>query len=257
MDDALRDRLDDHVIAAQARLIQAVDKSEHKETPSYVRQFTGSRLPNFNLFIPLNSDGLSDEILADSAAYFKSRRVLYATAIDEHRVPDGVAFLNERRYQPLPPQPTLALSKLPSEPPPVQEVEVERVGTVASLTGLYTLLHQVFDFPLSETKRLFPVAQLKDDAVRHFLAFHDDQPVATGTAVCLGGIASIWNMCTLDNYRRRGFATALLHHMLYEAAENGCRHSMLFSTPMGYSLYDRMGFQIYSYRQWFLSPDVV
>lgn len=257
MDETLRARLDDHVIAAQARLTQAVAGAKFEITRIYARQYTGSNLPNFNLFIPLNSDGLADEVLADTAAFFASRRVLYAVALDEHRVPDGVSFLSERRYQALPPQPTMALSRLPTSYETRQDIVIERVGTVASLSAFYTLIHRVFDFPLVETRNLFPVAQLKDDAVRHYLVFCEDQPAATGTVVYLGSIASVWNMCTLDNYRRRGIASTLLRHMLWEAAESGCQHSMLYSTPMGYSLYERLGYHIFSQRQWFLPPDVV
>ncbi|MFQ5613523.1 MAG: GNAT family N-acetyltransferase [Anaerolineae bacterium] len=256
MDDALKSRLDDHLVLAQIKMTESLAKGECEVTSNYVRHFTGSGIPSFNFFVPLNANGLTDDILADTSAFYLSRKVIYAIALDEHRLPGGETYLNERRYQALPPQPTMVLPEVPTKFQADPGFGVERIGTVASLSAFYTLIHRVFDFPLDEMRRLFPVVQLKDDAIRHYLAFYDDRPVATGTAICLGDIVSIWNMCTLDNYRRQGIASGLLHHMLCEAAESGCRHSILYSTAMGYSLYDHVGYQLYSQRRWFLPPNV-
>jgi predicted GNAT family acetyltransferase len=118
-------------------------------------------------------------------------------------------------------------------------------------------LHQVFDFPLLDMVKFFPVAHLEGEIkniIRHYLAFVDEQPVGAGTTICLEGVVSIWSVCTIDKYRGQGVATTLMHHMLGDAVENNCHLAMLYSTPHAYHLFNKLGFEIYTQRQWFLPP---
>jgi N-acetylglutamate synthase-like GNAT family acetyltransferase len=227
--------------------------------PHWIRGFSGLQLSTFNIFQPLTSAGLNDDLLADTAAFFSSKKVLYAVELVHDQLPEGPDYLDQRRYQPLPPQPAMVLQDF-SVHNGVQlnpEVTIERVQTVPSLTAFCTLLHQVFDFPLEDMVKLFPVAHLEKEArniMRHYLAFMDEQPVGTGSCICLEGVVSIWSVCTLDSYRRRGVATTLVHQMLNDAMESHCHLAMLYSTPQAYHLFSKLGFDIYTQRQWFLPP---
>jgi N-acetylglutamate synthase-like GNAT family acetyltransferase len=84
----------------------------------------------------------------------------------------------------------------------------------------------------------------------------DEQPVGAGTLVCAEGMASIWNMCTIDAYRQRGVATTLLHQMLLDAQEKQCQLTMLYSTAQAYHFFSKFGFELYTQRQWFLPPGI-
>jgi N-acetylglutamate synthase-like GNAT family acetyltransferase len=97
---------------------------------------------------------------------------------------------------------------------------------------------------------------LKDDRVNHYLAFIDEQPVATGSIICIDGVASVWNVCTIDPFRRQGSAAALLQHMLVEAWQHGGKLAMLYATAQAYHFFSKFGFTIYSQRQWFLPPSI-
>jgi predicted acetyltransferase len=67
-------------------------------------------------------------------------------------------------------------------------------------------------------------------------------------------VASIWNLCTVDEYRLRRVATTLVHHMLTEADEQGYPLKVLYSTPHAYHLFNRFDFEMFTQRQWFLPP---
>jgi ribosomal protein S18 acetylase RimI-like enzyme len=256
---SIRTRLDEHVIAAQAKFFRAVAGGSFEITSDWARGFSGLQIPTFNTFLPLTTEGLSDETLADTAAFFSSRATVYAIELVHDRFPHGPDYLNQRRYQPLPPQPAMFLAEPPAALRSNPAVEVERVTTVPALTAFCTLLQAVFDFPLPDIIKLYSAAHLKEElknTLRHYLAFIDEKPVGAGTIICINGAASIWNMCTLDEYRRQGVATTLLQHMLSQAVESEYPLTMLYSTPLAYNLFNKMGFELYAQRQWFLPPEL-
>ncbi len=256
---SMRAKLDQHFIAAQARLYRSMIGGLFEVTPHWVRGYSGLSLPTFNVFMPLTPAGLTDETLADTAAFYFSADTLYAVEIVHDHFPHGPDFLTERDYQPLPPQPAMVLTQ-PLGPVQLNPaVGVERVGTVAGLAALSGLLNSVFDLPLADMARLFSAAHLKEElksTIRHYLAFVGDRPVGMGTVICANGVSSIWNLGTLDEYRRQGVATALLQRMLTDASDSGYAPTMVYSTPLAYHLFNRLGFDLYAQRQWFLPPEL-
>ena len=259
IESSLRARLDRHVISAQAKLYRAVAGGSFEITSYWARGFSGLQIPTFNIFLPLTHEGLNDETLADTAAFFSSRETVYAIELVHDRFPHGPDYLNQRRYQPLPPQPAMYIAAPPENVRLNPAVTVERVSTVPALTALCSLLHAVFDFSLTDLIKLYSAAHLKDDfksIIRHYLAFIDEKPVGAGTIICINGAASIWNLCTLDEHRRQGVATTLMEAMLHDAATSDCGLTMLYATPLAYHLFNKMGFDLFAQRQWFLPPEL-
>ncbi len=252
-----RTRIDKHVIAAYATHYRTIAGGVFELTHDWARGFSGVKIPTFNVFLPLSEGGLKDETLADTAAFFASKNVVYAIELIHDRFPHGPTYLNERYYQSLPPQPAMALMGALKEVTLNSTVTIERVKNVPQIAAFCTILNEVFDFDLSNVIKLFPVAYLAKSNIgyfHHYLAFVNDEPAAAGTIICKDGVASIWNLSTLDKYRRMGVATTLLHKMLSQVAQDGSDLTMLYSTPQAYHLFTRFGFEIYTQRQWFLPP---
>lgn len=256
MDPSTRARLAQHVVAAQAVLYGNISGGIFQITPDWARGFSGLPWPTFNIFMPRTMAGLTDDTLADAAAFFDDKKVLYAIELVHDRFPEGPDLLDKRHYQSLPPQPAMVLEDFPEEIQINPDIYIEPVRTVPALTAFCTLQHQVFDFPLPDMVKLFPVAHVKDTAIQHFLAFIDEQPVGTSTMILADGVASFWNLCTVDSHRRQGVATTLLHRMMREVWENYDQLAMLYSTAQAYSLFSKFGFEIYTQRQWFLPPGI-
>jgi ribosomal protein S18 acetylase RimI-like enzyme len=70
-----------------------------------------------------------------------------------------------------------------------------------------------------------------------------DQDITTGLAFDHDGDCGIFNMGTLEPFRRRGLATALLTRHLLDAAERGCSTASLQSTPIAEGVYRAVGFR--------------
>ncbi len=260
IDPETRAYLDQHIRAAYAIRYRTILGGTFEITPHWLRGFSGLDISTFNVFHPLTHKGLDDDILADTAAFFSTKDVVYAVELIHDRFSDGPDYLDQRRYQPLPPQPAMVLKDLAAASQDRRinpALAIEQIQSVPSLTAFCTLLNQVFDFTLQNLVKLFPVAHLEKEArqtIRHYLAFNDDDPVGAGTSICVDGMVSIWNVCTLDAHRRQGVATTLVDTMLRDALNNNCRLAMLYSTPQAYRVFNKLGFDIYTQRQWFLPP---
>ncbi len=253
---SVRAKLDEHILAAQATLYRNISGGSFEIMRNWGRGYSGMSTPTLNVFLPLNSSALTDDTLADTAAFFASRKTHYAIEMVHDRLPEGPDFLNRRRYQPLPPEPAMALEHIPDMLNLNPDVTVRQVATVPDLTAFCALINAVFDFSLQEVARRFPVPQLKDSRIKHWLAFLDERPVGAGTTVLVGNVDSVWNVCTVDSYRRQGVATTLLHQMLTDTRENGSTASMLYSAAQAYNFFSRFGFEIFTQRQWFLPPGI-
>jgi ribosomal protein S18 acetylase RimI-like enzyme len=257
MDANLQARLDAHAVEAHIILVENSQEGEVERSGDYVLGYTGVALPSFNFFFPLTLTGLTDDTLADASAFFRTRDTLYAVCLEEHRVPDGTEYLSKRRYQPLPPEPIMALEALPQSMPSQGKLEIETVATVPSLTALYSLLESVFDHTPDEAMLLFPTRQLGAENQEHFVGFlPNGTPVTIGTAVYAEGVVSVWHLSTLDDYRRQDYASILLNHILVTAAARGCDASLIYATPMGFSLFNKFGYKLYAMRQWFLPQEL-
>lgn len=257
MDPAVRSKLDQHILAAEAELYGTISGGIFEITPAWARGYSGLRWPHFNVFLPLTQKGLTDDNLADAAAFFVDRRVYYSVELVHDRFPEGPDFLDKRGYQALPPQPAMVLEQFPTDIRPNVDVTIEIVKTVPALTAFCTVMHGVFDFPLEDMIKRTPVKQLKSEMVQHYLAFMDEKPVGAGTIVGSGDVITIRDLATIDSYRQCGVGTTLLYQMLSDAREKRRWNlAALYATPQAYHLFNKFGFEIYTQRQWFLPPGI-
>jgi GNAT superfamily N-acetyltransferase len=96
---------------------------------------------------------------------------------------------------------------------------------------------RVFDLPAGL------LAEGDRDTLQLTVAWLDGQPVTSALTFDLAGDCGIYNIGTLSHVRRRGLATALTAHLLYEARARGCRSASLQSTPMAERVYASVGFR--------------
>jgi GNAT superfamily N-acetyltransferase len=255
MDTHIAKRLDEHILEAHRHLCQSVDGGVFEQTDEWARGFTGSTISTFNLLLLLGDRSLSDDLLSDTAAYFNEQGVPHVVAFDEHWFSGGTNFLHSRSYQPLPPLPGMVLLGPPRRLRAHPDLVIERVETAASLGAYCRLISELFGLPLPQTAHLFSASQLNHDSIRHYVGYLDEVPVVAGMGVQAGGIVSVWNVATHDVVRRQRVATALVGSLLDVAWDEGCDASLLYSTPMAYSMYQRLGYELYTQRRCFLPPE--
>jgi GNAT superfamily N-acetyltransferase len=84
-----------------------------------------------------------------------------------------------------------------------------------------------------------------DPSVRFYIGRLEDKPVATSLLYLGGGVAGIYNVATLPEFRHQGIGSALTVAPLLQARTWGYRIGTLQSTPMGLHLYRQLGFREY------------
>ena len=255
MDERISQRLTAHILAAHQLFCQTVDGGEFERTKDWARGFTGSTISTFNLLLVLSDRALNDDLLSDASAYFDEQGVPHVVAFDEHWLPTGTSFLHERNYQPLPPLPGMVLLGPPRRLATHPELALERVRTAEAMRVYCSLVSELFGLPLGDCMLLYPAQQLHNSAIRHYVGHLDGRPVVVGSTVLAEGIVSVWNVATHDEARRQGAATTLMERLLNDAWEDGCDASLLYSSPMAYSLCQKLGYELYTQRYFFLPPE--
>ena len=90
--------------------------------------------------------------------------------------------------------------------------------------------------------------------VYFYLGTLDSKPVATSLLYLGGGVAGIYNVATLPEFRKQGIGRALTLAPLLEARASGYRIGVLQSTQMGLDLYRSIGFREYCTFSAYFSP---
>jgi GNAT superfamily N-acetyltransferase len=76
----------------------------------------------------------------------------------------------------------------------------------------------------------------------HYIGYLGEQPVTSSTLLVAGGIASVYDVSTPPACRRQGFGGAITFAMLQEARRRGYAAAWIWSSPMGKSVYSKLGF---------------
>jgi len=75
----------------------------------------------------------------------------------------------------------------------------------------------------------------------HYVGYLGDQPVTSSTLLVAGGIASVYDVSTPPAFRRQRFGGAITFAMLQEARRRGYDYAWIWSSPMGKSVYSKLG----------------
>lgn len=78
----------------------------------------------------------------------------------------------------------------------------------------------------------------------HFIGYLGDEPVTSATLLLVGGSASVYNVSTPTELRRRGFGGAITRAALQQARNCGYHWAWIWSSPLGKNVYAKLGFVV-------------
>ncbi len=141
---------------------------------------------------------------------------------------------------------TRTLKALPRAPLP-PEVELSRVQTVQDQAAWLNVFMAGSDLPAPARPDFgqFLAGSLAEPApvFNHFLARWHGEPCAVSTLLRAGSAAGIYHVATLPAFRGCGLGTALTLAAMQAAQAVGAETAILFATPSGFPVYQRMGFE--------------
>jgi GNAT superfamily N-acetyltransferase len=111
-------------------------------------------------------------------------------------------------------------------------------GTVAELGDLNDRSYTFGTDSFSRSLQTLP-----DGAAHIYVARDDAHPVGCLTIVDHDGNSEVQMVAVVPEARGRGITSKLLAHALADARERGNETSTLIATPLGYPVYERVGFR--------------
>ena len=197
------------------------------------------------------SDGTStnemSEIIDRTFAFFNVHNIPSFTwwlnpelDLDEwsnHLVPRGFSLVDS------PPGMAIDLAKLP--PLPHQQATIEIVQDDEKLSEWTETFAVGYELPKSIARPFYNLFKSIGTGLpfRHYLFRLDGKPVSTSTLYLGAGVAGIYNVATLPEARGKGIGSLMTLAPLHEARDLGYRAGILQSSDMGFSVYQKLGFE--------------
>jgi GNAT superfamily N-acetyltransferase len=134
----------------------------------------------------------------------------------------------------------MVLMPVPERPPDPPGVVTERVVAANFEDFIQATVDSGMPRPVAEQS--FDLAATEQGYLDFFLGRLDGRPVATSTLVRTDQVAGIYAVTTIEQARGRGLGTAVTWAAINRAREWGSRAVVLQASPMGLSIYSKMGF---------------
>jgi predicted GNAT family acetyltransferase len=112
--------------------------------------------------------------------------------------------------------------------------------------------------PAEETEALFgALARLLEPQIHAVVAYLEGRPVSTAMTISTHRAAGVYWVGTAPNARQRGLGECCTQAVTNAAFERGAQVVALEASPMGFPIYERMGFDTVGRVQWYLTPTPV
>lgn len=206
-------------------------------------------------------DGVApDELLERARSFFGSRGRGFAVwaRAGEAADRDLIAACESDGLENVYEMPEMVLGARLEERPVPEGFELRRVGTAEDAADYWKVAASAYasiGFPPEVFAYYEDAEGLVAERVAAFLARRDDRPAGISMTVVSHGVAGIyWVGCT-EEARGRGLGWAVTAAAVDAGFEMGAELASLQASPMGESLYRRMGFEtIYDYRLYVCPP---
>lgn len=136
-----------------------------------------------------------------------------------------------------------SLADLPASHSPPPGLEIRRVRNLADLDDF---AHVIANPDERRFYSLTAPAQLAADCPHwRYVGYLEGTPVASAELTIGGGVVGLYNIATLEPYRRRGIGRAMTLQPLLDARAAGHRIGVLQATDAGARVYRRTGFETF------------
>ncbi|MFC2026046.1 GNAT family N-acetyltransferase [Chloroflexota bacterium] len=133
------------------------------------------------------------------------------------------------------------------EPP--DDLIIKRVTDIRSLRDWSEVMTRSFDGDITTANSFYKIERSILDANnpsrQHFLGLLKGNPVGTATLFLGAGVAGLYSVTAVPEFRRAGIGTAMTAFALNEARKIGYRISTLHASRMGVKVYLHLGFMEY------------
>ena len=238
------------------RLAAQMDRGEVRERGGILIAATGLPVAMLNNAFVTRPLADAATLVSEAVDFFDSRHLPFLV-----RVRESVDEQSERAAEAIGLQhrdlvPGMALHPLPDALPEHARLEIRRVVDMDSLVQYAEVLAAGFGMPPKLGRAFAAPGLLALPGVSFYTGFVDREPVATSALFMSNRVAGVYNVATLDAYRRRGFGQAMTWHAVEDGMEADCLIASLQASDMGRPVYERMGFRTVCKYKTYVRPEI-
>ena len=222
------------------------------DNPGLAISWPDTQFPFYNALF-LNEQVTDDQVLQDrvrqAAVYMRARRHpgLFIVCLD---ILNGSAkenlptILAESNFVQAFPMTGMAGDILPMDAPGHQALRFVRVSDDPTIQTFAELNCAAYSLPRETSMSLLREHMLWHKHAYGFIAYENDEPVSTATAIINEGCVFLFLVATAPDAQRKGYGEAVVRHALQTAYQaTGIRRTVLHATEDGYPLYLRLGYR--------------
>jgi ribosomal protein S18 acetylase RimI-like enzyme len=139
--------------------------------------------------------------------------------------------------------PSMGLRAVEQIPDRSSVLDVIIADDEAGIEAHRTVVTAGFELPPEMAGEIIGNGLLDDPDIAVAIGCLEGIPVATALLCRSGTTAGVYNVATAPDYRRQGYGETVTWAVVAEGVRRGCTHSVLQSSPSGYPVYRRMGYQ--------------
>jgi ribosomal protein S18 acetylase RimI-like enzyme len=227
-------------------------RSELYDVPGMIRLYTGIPYAFCNGVVcsQLPADDI-DATVDETIAYFRARNATWEWIIGPNPTPASLDKTLTEHGLSVQSQSfgmAVSLRDMNQEIPLIKDLRIQKVGDDETLKIWANTLIQGFEAPALDPSYIDLECSLGYQLPSYcrYLAVLNHQPVAVSALFLGEKVAGIYCVATLPAVRRLGIGAAITHYALREAQAMGYHIAVLQASQMGRSVYQRLGFQVFS-----------
>ena len=227
--------------------------AEIQDLPGLSLIFCGLNYAAFNAALmaqPIDGDSRELKRLIDaSASKFdaKGLRWTYWLCDDFLSAPlrrEVPRIFNERGMRHLTDAPGMYADRLLPAKRALPALEIRPVSDEPTRAAFADIMSTAFEIPHSVSAAIYGGSRAWLGSFRGYVGYAGGRPVTSAAAVTAGGVVGLYSVATLPQYRRRGYAEAIMRQVLEQVSRGaGIERTVLQATSSGLSLYEAMGYK--------------
>lgn len=220
------------------------------ESEGWRRWWTPIPHPWFSgIHVSRPSEADTGALIGDTVAYFQQQGATAFTwwlDADVAAAPWATALVAHGfRYDAATPGMAAEIASLPAEVPTPRDFRIVPVSDSQTLQLWAEVFIAGYELPPTWAADFFHLLDglLLGPPMLNYLGYLGDSPVTAASLFLGERVAGIYNVATLPEARRQGLGAAMTLVPLQEAQAQGYRVAVLQSSPLGYGIYERLGFR--------------
>ncbi|HTS50998.1 MAG TPA: GNAT family N-acetyltransferase [Bryobacteraceae bacterium] len=214
--------------------------------------FCGLNYAAFNAALltqPIESDAELTRLIQISAAQFESKRLRWTYWLCDGFLGGPLSrqaphIFSRHGLRQLTRAPGMYTERLLAPQRELPTLQVRAVSDHATRTTFAQIMSIAFDIPLSVSSAVYGSECGWTSGFQGFIGYANGKAVTTAATMITGDVIGLYSVATLPQYRRLGFAEAIMREVIEQArARDGVERTVLQSTPSGLSLYEQMGYR--------------